>query len=287
MLWGVGNGGLGRFRAPEVFATGEPGLPNDLWALGIVAYMLLTAGHPFDDNGRADDAAIQTNVTSEPPNMDEWPAGASDEARHCVLSLLRKDPSKRLTIEQLLQHPWIVGKGGASAHSVAEAQERDEQTRRFREHTARLRAACFALMLQDVASERAALVRSDPNALQRKRSQQAGSAALRRHESMRGQMIEGDLLTRTFRVFDQVRMDACTTFHGARRCSARIRMHTRRHGCAYVGMLAHTWARMHIRRHACMRRHTPVVLGRAHWSSVEFDSRLHLRRGACGDPAGW
>ena len=85
--------------------------------------------------------------------------------------LLRKDPSQRLSIEQLLQHPWICGEaadarsatgvGGKGAKGgggrggggyggkggkaeAAEARLRDEKMRTFRAHTSKLRAACFA-----------------------------------------------------------------------------------------------------------------------------------------------
>ena len=197
-----GATGTMAYWAPEVFTDG-PGLPNDLWALGVVTYMLLTAGHPFDDNGQADDETVRKNIVEGEPNMAEWPSSASAEARHVVERLLDKDPSSRLTIEQLLQHPWIRY-GGASARSETywEARRRDEKMREFRAHTARLRAACFALLLQDVASDRAAQVAADPGMLKRTHSQRAGRAALRRHESMRGPMLGSEMLTRTFRVFD-------------------------------------------------------------------------------------
>ena len=134
--------------------------------------------------------------------------------------LLRKEPSKRLSIEQLLQHPWICGEaadarsaGGARGvkdgvdgavggeAEAAEARLRDDKMRTFRAHTARLRAACFSVLLQQQAAERAP--QPGEKTLLRTRSQQAGREALRRHDSMRGPMLEGEMLAKTFRVFDR------------------------------------------------------------------------------------
>ena len=144
------------YWAPEVFQTG-PGLPNDMWGLGVLTYMLLVAGHPFDDNGQADDATIKKNILKGNVNWAEWPQKASKESRHLVERLITVDPDRRLTIEQLLQHPWIRQSGATKKQSGREAKKRAaEAAERAAEHqtrTARLRAACFALLVQDIAAE--------------------------------------------------------------------------------------------------------------------------------------
>ena len=71
-----------------------------------MTYMLLTAAHPFDDNGSASDAQIRANIFFSEPSFDKY-WSSSESARTFVLMLLRKDPHRRLTIEQLLQHPWL------------------------------------------------------------------------------------------------------------------------------------------------------------------------------------
>jgi len=194
------------YWAPEVFEHG-PGLPNDMWGLGVLVFILLTAGHPFDDNGQADEATTKRHIINAEVNWAEWPADASKEARHLVERLLTKEPERRLTIEQLLQHPWIQAAGAMSRKETKrEAKRREEEEAAERElhrkRTAKLRAACFALLVQDVATQRAALVARDPSATDRAHSQRAGKKALARHNSVSGAMLQSDMLTRTFRVFD-------------------------------------------------------------------------------------
>ena len=47
-----------------------------------------------------------TMVTIDPSMGDDEPA-VSDAARHLVGALLRKDPAERLSMAQVLEHPWI------------------------------------------------------------------------------------------------------------------------------------------------------------------------------------
>ena len=213
-----GSPGTWHYFAPEVFKAGEPGLPHDIWGLGVLTFIMLTAAHPFDDAGEADNERIMKNVTSAEPQWDangEWQA--SDGAREFVRQLLRKDPTARLTIEQLLQHPWIMGEaadarsggggggGGGNGGSAAEARAREERRRTFRAQSARLRTACFSLVLQQLAAERAAAEQqaADDDGLRRSISQRRGRAALKRHSSVRGPMLEGAMLARTFHQFDR------------------------------------------------------------------------------------
>ena len=101
--------------ALQVFVDPKgPGLANDMWAIGVITHMLLTAAHPFDDNGKADDDTIRRNICYGEPNFEDWTA--SEQAKQFVLMLLRKDPKQRLSIEQLLQHPWIWDQDAASTH---------------------------------------------------------------------------------------------------------------------------------------------------------------------------
>jgi len=62
-------------------------------------------------------------------------------------------------------------------------------------------AATRRMLLSAAAAARADDASEGPH-VRRWLSAQAGARALRRHESLRGPMLEGELLTKTFRVFD-------------------------------------------------------------------------------------
>ena len=196
--------GTRAYWPPELFRGGKgPGLPMDLWALGVVLYILLNGTHPFDD-GTVDDAALEHNICELQPEFGSWPASA--ESKQLVSSLLRKDPNERLTIEQLLQHPWLKSDdasalrsnstggshsrqndGGDGGGRMGRSTSRDVNGKLlpFRRLTAQLRCACFAILLQQQAAEIA-----------------PRKAAVYRKGSLRGDMLEADMLTKAFREFD-------------------------------------------------------------------------------------
>ena len=107
-----------------------------------------------------------------------------------------------MTIEQLLQHPWIVT-GGAPRGSAREAKLRDDAKRiEFRQLTSKLRAACFAILLQHQAEarEQADAQPQEAAPFGKAARLQKVKAALRRRDSFLKPMIEGDMLTKAFRV---------------------------------------------------------------------------------------
>ncbi len=173
---------------PEILrGLGGPGLAMDMWALGCVLYILLEGVHPFDATGTATEHELKASVCRDEPAFDEWHASA--EAKSLIKALLKKDPNERLTIEELLQHPWMLnGPSEASTFSGIALRRREHKLRIFRERSAKLRAACFAVILQQLAA-----ATSDGA---------AEEMQIRRHDSSRASMIEHDVLARAFYTFD-------------------------------------------------------------------------------------
>lgn len=77
-----------------------------MWAIGIISYGILTGGFPFyhDDYNTLVDKIFHNPVV--------WPdtLNVSDNAKNFIESLLRKEPSKRITASQALKHPFITGR---------------------------------------------------------------------------------------------------------------------------------------------------------------------------------
>jgi hypothetical protein len=77
------------------------GSQADVWAVGILAFELLTGRAPFSDENRAD---TYENIVSKDPQIPSW---ISRYARNFIRQTLSKDPDSRPSVQQLKQHPWL------------------------------------------------------------------------------------------------------------------------------------------------------------------------------------
>eukprot|EP00033_Pygsuia_biforma_P000655 GCRY01000770.1.p1 GENE.GCRY01000770.1~~GCRY01000770.1.p1 ORF type:complete len:310 (-),score=24.75 GCRY01000770.1:321-1250(-) len=93
------------YVAPEVLQCEGYGQAVDLWACGVILYILLSGMPPFYSNNTA---TLFNQIMSADYDFDDpiW-VPVSQEAKDLVASLLQVDPSNRLTAKQALQHPWI------------------------------------------------------------------------------------------------------------------------------------------------------------------------------------
>ncbi|KAK5994147.1 Serine/threonine-protein kinase ark1 [Cladobotryum mycophilum] len=74
----------------------------DQWTLGVLTYELLTGEAPFEDS------QVMTQRRIVKGDMKPLPASISEEAKDFVHSLLVLDATKRLPLENVLLHPWIL-----------------------------------------------------------------------------------------------------------------------------------------------------------------------------------
>jgi serine/threonine protein kinase len=104
--------GTPQYFAPEVLkrkstiaGAGRYGTSADMWSLGVVLYILLSGAFPFldDENLFHQIQNAQYSVTGP-----EW-STISDSAKHMVKSLLTLRPDQRISVDQAIQHPWILG----------------------------------------------------------------------------------------------------------------------------------------------------------------------------------
>lgn len=95
--------GSAAYAAPELI-RGEKylGPQADMWSLGILLYALLCGFLPFDDdNTQRLYRLIQRGTYEIPP----W---LSNDSQKVIGSLLKHRPESRLSMDQLLQHPWLL-----------------------------------------------------------------------------------------------------------------------------------------------------------------------------------
>jgi serine/threonine protein kinase len=113
-------------------STNDPSM--DMWALGIILYIMLTGMHPFDLEGNASDDEIKTNVLkSKGPPLKNSPITAhlSPDAMEVIQKLLTKNPKKRMTAFQMLQHPWVRGET-ARRDKIADSDKKLSMYRVFK-----------------------------------------------------------------------------------------------------------------------------------------------------------
>jgi len=95
--------------APEII-EGEYDEKVDVWALGIITYLLLCGYPPFGGlDGECPNTVknniLDCNLVFEPSYI--WD-GISEEGKDFIRQLLTKDPSKRPTAEEAQNHEWLV-----------------------------------------------------------------------------------------------------------------------------------------------------------------------------------
>ena len=92
------------YIAPEVLNQ-DYGLKCDVWSCGIILYILLCGYPPF--NGSTDHKIMKRIMVGEFSfPKEEWDY-ISDEAKDLISKMLVKDPKKRYSALQCLEHPWF------------------------------------------------------------------------------------------------------------------------------------------------------------------------------------
>eukprot|EP01025_Chloroclados_australasicus_P022122 TRINITY_DN2296_c0_g1_i1.p2 TRINITY_DN2296_c0_g1~~TRINITY_DN2296_c0_g1_i1.p2 ORF type:complete len:497 (-),score=108.07 TRINITY_DN2296_c0_g1_i1:352-1842(-) len=103
--------GSAYYVAPEVLAR-KYNQSADIWSCGVILYILLSGVPPFW--GENEQLIFRSIINDELDfKSDPWPK-ISQEAKDCVQCMLERDPQKRATANQILQHEWMKENGIAS-----------------------------------------------------------------------------------------------------------------------------------------------------------------------------
>lgn len=102
--------GKHNYMSPEVFANQDnfDGFAIDLWAAGVILYIMLTGFPPYDQASRTDqrfDLIVNGRLVEQLRN---WDIRVSSEAGDLMQSMLRLNPRDRLTLAQVMAHPWVA-----------------------------------------------------------------------------------------------------------------------------------------------------------------------------------
>ena len=96
--------GTVEYMAPEIIKKQKYDEAIDVWSLGVLLYELVHSYSPFYSDD-LDMKKIGNNITN---NNLKFKDGLSTEYKDLVQSLLIKDSDKRIKIEEIFQHPFMI-----------------------------------------------------------------------------------------------------------------------------------------------------------------------------------
>ncbi|XP_032390696.1 probable serine/threonine-protein kinase fhkD isoform X2 [Etheostoma spectabile] len=99
--------GTPTYVAPEILYETGYGVAVDVWALGVILYILLSGFPPFRSRDRNQEELFQLIKQGQLHFLSPYWDPISEEARGLVRALLEPDPKVRLTAQQTLLHPWV------------------------------------------------------------------------------------------------------------------------------------------------------------------------------------
>lgn len=143
------------YSPPECVLRTSPIQPSmDMWSLGVILFIMLTGCHPYDVSGESTDEEIEERIKSSrykiPINDPELSGHLSRSAKDLITKLMNRDPKKRLSAYQMLQHPWVRGETATTA--IIEGS--DQRLSKFRVFKSRLQAKFFenAILMSDTSN---------------------------------------------------------------------------------------------------------------------------------------
>lgn len=137
-----GFAGTPGYLSPEVIRKDPYGKPVDIWACGVILYILLVGYPPFwDEDQPRLYAQIKAGAYDYP--SPEWDT-VTPEAKNLINSMLTVNPAKRITATEALKHPWICQRERVA--SVVHRQETVDCLKKFNARR-KLKGAILTTML--------------------------------------------------------------------------------------------------------------------------------------------
>ncbi|XP_039276804.1 calcium/calmodulin-dependent protein kinase type II alpha chain isoform X21 [Nilaparvata lugens] len=137
-----GFAGTPGYLSPEVLKKEPYGKPVDIWACGVILYILLVGYPPFwDEDQHRLYAQIKAGAYDYP--SPEWDT-VTPEAKNLINQMLTVNPSKRITASEALKHPWICQRERVA--SIVHRQETVDCLKKFNARR-KLKGAILTTML--------------------------------------------------------------------------------------------------------------------------------------------
>uniref|UniRef100_A0A914HTQ6 non-specific serine/threonine protein kinase n=1 Tax=Globodera rostochiensis TaxID=31243 RepID=A0A914HTQ6_GLORO len=140
------------YSSPEVFSSQKYDKACDVWAIGVISYILLcgyppffsTHGLPISPGMKSRIRAGQYNFSG--PEWDRVSEAAKDLIRRCLVT----DPDERATINQLMQHKWITHYNKNPVTALATQRVLNEQEVNWTDFSEEMENALATMRVGDV-----------------------------------------------------------------------------------------------------------------------------------------
>uniref|UniRef100_A0A8C7L868 calcium/calmodulin-dependent protein kinase n=1 Tax=Oncorhynchus kisutch TaxID=8019 RepID=A0A8C7L868_ONCKI len=135
-----GFAGTPGYLSPEVLRKEAYGKPVDIWACGVILYILLVGYPPFwDEDQHKLYQQIKAGAYDFP--SPEWDS-VTPEAKNLINQMLTINPAKRITAQESLKHPWV-----SQRSTVASMMHRQETVECLKKFNARRKLKVCSLLM--------------------------------------------------------------------------------------------------------------------------------------------
>ncbi|XP_041841121.1 serine/threonine-protein kinase DCLK2-like [Melanotaenia boesemani] len=115
--------GTPTYVAPEIIAETGYGLKVDIWAAGVIAYILLCGFPPFRSENNVQeelfDQILRGKLEFPSPDWDT----ISLPAKMLISQMLQVNVDARFTAEEVLSHPWVTDEAPAESNTVSSTED--------------------------------------------------------------------------------------------------------------------------------------------------------------------
>jgi serine/threonine protein kinase len=93
------------YTAPELLMDQAVTGAVDIWSIGVLFFEIVTGRLPFENSHKG---RLAQKILRDDP---AFPSTMSEPLRDLIGRMLTKDPSQRITLENVKQHPWVLKEG--------------------------------------------------------------------------------------------------------------------------------------------------------------------------------
>ncbi|XP_034461073.1 serine/threonine-protein kinase DCLK1-like isoform X2 [Hippoglossus hippoglossus] len=105
--------GTPTYVAPEIVAETGYGLKIDIWAAGVITYILLCGFPPFRGGDKDQEDLFEHILSGQLDFPSAYWDNVSDPAKTLINGMLQVEAELRYTAAQVLEHPWVNDEGAS------------------------------------------------------------------------------------------------------------------------------------------------------------------------------